>query len=429
MSETKALSVTKYTGTSGFLTLTTPTHRETIEINHFLVAGRGIGCQLQIDDPFTSTRHFRIEKRLDRFFLTDLKSSNGTFINGVSICEAKLNDQDIIRIGETELFFSFQRDNKENTILRTSKSKILKDQLNKVPMIAQSQLPVMISGPSGSGKEIVAGNIHRYSQRSNGAFISVNCSALSESLIESELFGHVRGSFTGALSDRKGAFESARGGSLFLDEIGDLPLSLQPKLLRALENREIKPVGSDRSVHTDVRIIAASHKDLRQLVERGEFREDLFYRINVVNVELPSLADRKEDFEDFVFYFAKKLRVNFTHSAIQLMKRHSWPGNIRELKNMVAKSSALFPNQPITPNEVNALIKIPLEGGGNNPELKKTLPMIRQMEREIIIRALIANHGNQRQAATELGMPKSTLHDRVKHFNINAKAYRLKKVL
>jgi len=168
--------------------------------------------------------------------------------------------------------------------------------------------------------------IHDYSGRSEGPFVSVNCSALTESLVESELFGHVKGSFTGATSDRKGAFEAARGGTLFLDEIGDLPLSLQPKLLRALENQEIKPVGSDKTLKTDVRIVTATHKNLEKLVIEKTFRSDLFFRIHVVKISIPSLKERMEDFEDLLYHFSREMRVRFSVGAIEKLKEHSWPG-------------------------------------------------------------------------------------------------------
>jgi transcriptional regulator with GAF, ATPase, and Fis domain len=202
----------------------------------------------------------------------------------------------------------------------------------------------------------MAQSIHRLSNRNKGPYVSINCSALSESLFESELFGHVKGSFTGATGDRKGAFESARGGSLFLDEIGDLPMSLQPKLLRALENREIQAVGSDRPIKTDVRVIAATHQNLKSLVKSGHFREDLFYRLYVVHLQVPGLNQRMEDFEDILYRFAKEYRVRFSHAAILALKKHSWPGHIRELKNTVARSRALFMSQEIQESDVPAIV-------------------------------------------------------------------------
>ncbi|MEQ1878593.1 MAG: sigma 54-interacting transcriptional regulator, partial [Bdellovibrionia bacterium] len=249
-------------------------------------------------------------------------------------------------------------------------------------------------------------------------FVSVNCSALSESLVESELFGHVKGSFTGATHDRKGAFEAARGGTLFLDEIGDLPPALQPKLLRALENREIRPVGADRTVETDVRIIAATHQNLRYKIQTGMFRSDLYFRLNVIKINIPDLKDRSEDFEDILNTFCKEMRVRFSYPAILELKKHSWPGNIRELKNAVARASALFQGVRIDEARIPQLIDaVPIQ---EIPESQAAnMPFIKELEREMIRQRLVANQGNQRKTAADLNMPKSTLHDRIKSYGID----------
>jgi transcriptional regulator with GAF, ATPase, and Fis domain len=286
-------------------------------------------------------------------------------------------------------------------------------------------------GPSGAGKEILANAIHASSRRRQGPFVTINCSALSESLIESELFGHVRGSFTGATHDRKGAFEIARGGTIFLDEIGDLPLSLQPKLLRTLENKEIRPVGSDRTVETDVRVIAATHKDLEGMVYQNRFREDLYWRLNVCSIRPPALRDRMEDFTDLVYFFCKQMRVRLSYGAIESLKDHSWPGNIRELKNVISRASAYYPGHHIQAEEIETLIDRPLQLAPEALHLADPSAInaagaqntggsvMREIEREMIIRRLVANHGNQRKTAIDLGMPKSTLHDRLKTYSID----------
>jgi transcriptional regulator with GAF, ATPase, and Fis domain len=271
--------------------------------------------------------------------------------------------------------------------------------------------------------------IHKNSNRSKFPFVSVNCSALSESLIESELFGHKRGAFTGATHDRAGAFEAARGGTLFLDEIGDLPISLQPKLLRALENREIRPLGSDRNIETNVRIIAATHKNLPMQVTKGVFRADLFFRLNVIKLIIPNLRDRMEDFEDLLYGFCREMRVGFQFDAIRVLKQHNWPGNIRELKNVVARASALFPGQQIGTDQIRTLLDIsntsgynensplgPSATGGNHLQARSYL---REIEKDLIIKSLIYNKGNQRRTASDLGIPKSTLHDRIRSYEID----------
>jgi DNA-binding NtrC family response regulator len=250
--------------------------------------------------------------------------------------------------------------------------------------------------------------------------VGVNCGSLTESLVESELFGHVRGSFTGATNDRKGAFEAARGGTLFLDEVGDLPMALQPKLLRALENNQIRPVGSDRSVQTDVRIVAATHRSLKHLVSEGRFRADLYFRLHVLTLHAPALSERLEDFEDLLYTFSRDLKVRFSHTAIERLKCHSWPGNIRELRNVVSRAKALYGQNEITDSQIPFLIEI-LPQSVQPPPLRSR-SVIQKMEMEMIKERLLANQGNQRRTAIELGIAKSTLHDRIKAYGIDLKS-------
>jgi DNA-binding NtrC family response regulator len=393
----------------------------------FCMVGRDPGCQIVLKDEFVSSRHARIEKRTGGYVLRDLQSRNGTYLNGSRISEAILSPNDHLRFGETVFIFS---EAPPQSLQLSSKNLAWNEQLKRLPAMAASDFSILISGPSGSGKEILARAIHSQSTRAGGPFVSINCSALSESLIESELFGHVKGSFTGAMQDRKGAFESARAGTLFLDEIGDLPLALQPKLLRALENSEIRPVGSDRSIETDARILAATHKDLLRQVQTGRFREDLFYRLNVCQLYPPSLSGRPEDFDDLVYRFAKQYRVRFSFMAIEHLRKQPWPGNIRELKNLVARASAYYPGKHIQPEDLATLIlpsppaldpSVPRETDDSPESTATGGSVIKEIEREMIIRRLVANRGNQRRTAQDLGMPKSTLHDRIKTYSIDLK--------
>jgi DNA-binding NtrC family response regulator len=393
----------------------------------FCMIGRDPGCQVALKDEFVSSRHARIEKRTGGYVLRDLQSRNGTYLNGSRVSEAILSPNDHVRFGETVFIFS---EAPPQPYQLSSKNPNWNEQLKRLPSMAASEFSILITGPSGSGKEILARAIHSQSTRASGPFVSINCSALSESLIESELFGHVKGSFTGAMQDRKGAFESARSGTLFLDEIGDLPLALQPKLLRALENHEIRPVGSDRSIETDARILAATHKDLLRQVQAGRFREDLFYRLNVCQLSPPSLSERPEDFDDLVYRFAKQYRVRFSFMAIEHLRKQSWPGNIRELKNLVARASAYYPGKHIQPEDLaNLILPAPTSPearsayDGAEPIASPAMggSVIKEIEREMIIRRLVANRGNQRRTAQDLGIPKSTLHDRIKTYSIDLK--------
>lgn len=394
------------------------------EMGEMLTIGRAEGNHFVVNDPFASGRHARIEWHKDGYLVRDLNSRNGTYLNGARVMMAPLTDKDRIRVGGSELIFLLERDHRGEQILLTSKNPDWNQKLKAIGDMAQSELPILIGGASGTGKEILAQQLHRQSHRREGPFVSVNCSALSESLAESELFGHTKGSFTDATHDRKGAFECARGGTLFLDEIGDLPMSLQPKLLRALENREIRPVGSDRTLKTDVRIVAATHHNLKQQVVEGLFRADLFFRLNILFLKAPSLTERLEDFDSLLYHFAREFKVSFSVEAIELLRQHTWPGNIRELKNVVARGLALCQGK-VNAEDVGRLLdrfptptlpKTPASPFGSG---SSTGNILKDLERTLIERRLVANKGNQRQTALDLGVPKSTLHDRIRNYQID----------
>jgi DNA-binding NtrC family response regulator len=395
------------------------------ELEDYFTIGSGSDCRWHHDSM--DERHARIENQSGKYLIKDLRSQKGTFVNSQRVQEAPLQDGDWIQVGDQTLLFSLNSHKAKSEFSLKSRNENWQTKLAQLPSVAATSYPVLILGPSGSGKEILAQEIHKGSKRSLAPFVSVNCCALTESLIESELFGHVKGSFTGAINDRKGAFESARGGTLFLDEIGDLPLSLQAKLLRALENSEIRPVGSDQNIKTDVRILAATHQNLVDKISMGQFRSDLYYRLNVVKIESPNLFNRMEDFEDLLMTFAKAMKVRFSFSGISRLKKHSWPGNIRELKNTVARASALHPGQLIDEVIVEQLIDKLMLGPQDKPvpdSISSPLSVIKEMERQLIMKKLAHNHGNQRQTALDLGLPKSTLHDRLRTYCIDPKSFR-----
>jgi DNA-binding NtrC family response regulator len=412
----------------GYLHFKNGSSRETREIGAGLSIGRDSCCQFQIEDEFASLRHCRIERKPQGFFLRDLRSRNGTFLNGTPVLEAQLYDGDRIQAGRTLMYFRFQRDPGESQLVLESANAAWNLQLSRLNSIAESELSVLLLGNSGTGKELLAEQIHRKSGRRQAPFVSVNCSALGESLVESELFGHTRGSFTGATHDRKGAFETARGGTLFLDEVGDLPPALQPKLLRALENSEIRPVGSDRVIKTDVRIVAATHANLKSKVLEGQFRADLYYRLHGVQLTPPDLTDRMEDFERLFYHFAKMYKVRFSFAALQELKKHSWPGNVRELKNAVARSRALFPHADIEVEHLTEILdQLPSRA---KEEMYENLPgpregsLFKELEKRLIVERLSAHQGNQRRVAEDLGMPKSTLNDRIHLYQIDPRKFK-----
>lgn len=398
-------------------------------LTDWLVIGTDDTCGLQIHDATAAGRHARLERREEGWVLKDLRTTQGTWINNNRIVEAILNDGDWIRCGKSEVLF-LKTDHQEEFPI-SSRNPEWNDLLKSLSSVAQTEHSILLLGPSGTGKDVIAQALHKQSKRRPGPFVSVNCGALTESLVESELFGHLKGSFTGALNDRKGAFEAARGGTLFLDEIGDLPMTLQSKLLRALENAEIRPVGADRIVKTNVRIIAATHQNLFDKVQDGSFRSDLFYRLNVVCVSPPALAERMEDFEDLLYGFCRQMRVRFSVDAIRRLQGHPWPGNIRELRNVVARASALFPRTSIEETHVERLLgrspctgaqEFSQEGPGEN--LAAPMPVIQEIERQMILKRLRANKGNQRRTASDLGLPKSTLHDRIRAYGIDLASFR-----
>ncbi|WP_324032239.1 sigma-54 dependent transcriptional regulator [Shewanella avicenniae] len=227
-----------------------------------------------------------------------------------------------------------------------------------ISQVASSDATVLVLGPSGTGKEVVARNIHYMSERRDGPFIPVNCGAIPPELLESELFGHEKGSFTGAISARKGRFELAEGGTLFLDEIGDMPLQMQVKLLRVLQERVFERVGGNKPIHADVRVVAATHRNLENMIEQGEFREDLFYRLNVFPIEMPPLCERKEDIPLLLQELVSRVfnegrgRVRFTQRAIDSLKEHVWSGNVRELSNLVERLTILYPGGLVDVNDL-----------------------------------------------------------------------------
>lgn len=408
------------------------------QIDNYTNVGSDSSCPIHVQMPGVSARHFRIEIKNEKLFIKDLMSEKGTFVNSAQILESMLSDGDLISAGYADFVIHDLHKAKSHFPL-SSKSEFWNQQLQTLGHVAETDHPVLLLGPSGTGKDVLAKNLHTASLREKAPFLSVNCSALTETLIESELFGHIRGSFTGAISDRKGAFEAARGGTLFLDEIGDLSYSLQAKLLRAIENAEIRPVGSDRNIKTDVRIIAATHQNLLQKIQEGAFRSDLFFRLNVITIDVPSLKDRLEDFDELLFHFARQMKVRFSYNAIVRLRKHDWPGNIRELKNLVARASALYPKAYINEDHIDRLLNKrdrlatlaanSVMGADNKYVIsstveKQSLSVIRELEKQMILKRLAANHGNQKLTALDLGMPKSTLHDRIKTYGIDIKQFK-----
>ena len=278
-----------------------------------------------------------------------------------------------------------------------------------VAVIAPSDVPVLVTGESGTGKEVVAQLIHQWGPRPNGPLVAANCAGLPESLIESELFGHTKGAFTGASEARQGFFRAAHGGTLFLDEIGELPIHLQPKLLRALESGQVTPVGSDTPVSVETRLLAATNQNLEEAVSQGRFREDLYYRINVVELIVPSLRERREDILPLARWFAAEFAggpVRLSPQAVQTLLVYSWPGNVRELRNAVQRACLLCRGDIIMPEHLPPKIAALASGSAQADTGRGRLS---DVERATILATLEETGGNRTHAAKKLGISRRTL--------------------
>lgn len=285
--------------------------------------------------------------------------------------------------------------------------------INKV---AATDANILITGENGTGKEVIAREIHRRSHRKTKPMITIDMGSIPETLFESELFGHKKGAFTDAKEDKTGRFEIANGGTLFLDEIGNLPVSLQSKILTVLQNREIVPIGANKSIPIDIRLIAATNKNPEEMIQKGLFREDLFYRINTVQIELPPLRKRKEDIMEIAEYYLKifaakyeKTGIQFSNQAIKTLQQYPWPGNIRELKHTVEKAVILCSNNSLEPDDF--MLK-------QKPKKQEWPLKFEDIEKKAIERALESNDGRMTEAARELGLTRQTLYNKIKKYNI-----------
>ncbi|MFG4004306.1 sigma-54-dependent transcriptional regulator [Flavobacterium aquidurense] len=294
--------------------------------------------------------------------------------------------------------------------------------LDHIHLVSPTDMSVLIIGESGTGKEIIAKSIHQQSLRKNNNFIAVDCGAIPKELAASEFFGHLKGSFTGAINDKMGYFEAANGGTLFLDEIGNLSYENQIQLLRALQERKIKPVGSNKEINVDIRIITATNEDLREAVKNGDFREDLYHRINEFSIESPSLKDRDEDLMVFADYFLEKANqqlnkdiIGFSPEVVTIFQNYNWPGNLRELQNCVKRATLLsqgdFIKSDVLPAEFFQIQKQP-QGSNGNFSLSEN-------EKEAIIHALSKAQNNKSEAAKLLKITRKTLYNKLKQYNID----------
>ncbi|MFZ4735221.1 MAG: sigma 54-interacting transcriptional regulator [Bradymonadia bacterium] len=332
--------------------------RELVVAREVVIVGRTAVCDLELTDKSVSSRHFSISAVDNGYVLRDEGSTNGTFYGDVKIREIFLRPGTVFRAGNTVL--KFQPTDDLVTIELSAQDRFdsllgqsiaMREVFATLERVAPSELTVLIQGETGTGKEMVARAIHNHSPRRAKPYVVLDCSSIPKDLIESTLFGHEKGSFTGAVGQHRGVFEQANGGTIFLDEIGELDLNLQPKLLRVLENREVKRVGGDRTFGVDVRVVAATNRDLRKMVTDGTFREDLYFRMSVVAFELPPLRRRRDDVPLLVGHFLEKFNegrrelgrpgLEVSPEAMSGLLERPWNGNIRELKNVVERAASL----------------------------------------------------------------------------------------
>ena len=311
-------------------------------------------------------------------------------------------------------------------------SRVMQELQQQIQLVAPSNGRVLITGENGTGKELVARAIHENSLRQAGPFVKINCAAVPKDLIESELFGHEKGSFTGASQMRRGKFEMADGGSLFLDEVGDMPLDMQSKLLRVLQEGEIERVGSSDTRQVDVRVVAATNQDLAQAIEQGRFRQDLFYRLNVIPIFVPPLAQRKEDIPELVDHFMRlackennRRLKQLSQQALQRLANHDYPGNVRELKNSIERLVIMVPSQEVGPSDVQRILHLGQPAGKESPgsvsfysNQRSLKDMLAYAERILIERALVDCDAHVTNAAKQLGLERSHLYKKMKALGI-----------
>ena len=411
---------------------------------------------LLVDDDTVSRYHCRIHQDENSYLITDLDSTNGTFVNRVRIKEAYLKPGCTVTLGKSDLLFQSLDERVEILPVKrekfgriVGKSLRMREIFGILEKIAPTGATVVIEGETGTGKEVVARTVHEESRRADGAFVVFDCGAVPENLIESELFGHEKGSFTGAIMARQGLFEVAQGGTIFLDEIGELSLDLQPKLLRALEQREIRRVGSNKAIKVDVRVVVATNRNLEEEVKAGRFREDLYYRLTVVRVVLPPLRERKEDIPLLAKHFlrggffnkdgdGKPIVHGVGRDALDTMMSYHWPGNVRELLNVIERACAYAEDEYIHPEQLpehisgigvvrrraspgSATAKDRLDRAQDKPFKEAKEDWVSSFERDYIVNLLKKNSFNISHAAREADIDRKYFRKLMKKYAIEGR--------
>jgi len=406
------------------LTINSPDNREEdVSVRETeVVLGSQDSCNVVINDPFVSRRHCRIVHRDNRILLMDLGSTNGTYVENIRIDQVSLPARGTFRIGKTIVRYEL---NQEASTIRPidgsslgpmiGKSEVMREAFAVIERVAPSDATILITGESGTGKDLVARLLHQMSHRALKPFISVNCGALPSAIIESQLFGHERGAFTGAVERMAGLFEQTAGGTLFLDEISEMPLELQTRLLHVLESHRIRRLGGKEDIEVDFRLIAATNRELRRLASDGRFRQDLFYRLYVVPINLAPLRERGEDLRLLAEHFANEFSppsapMCLTDAAIEKMHAHNWPGNVRELRNVIQRSVLFLDGKAIDAKDISFAPIADQSVTEHNLEIR---------ERDTIIAAMDHHKGNQTKAARQLGIARTTLSAKIQRYQID----------
>ncbi len=399
---------------------------------------------LVLTDRAISRRHAEIRMTPEGLLLRDLGSTNGTFINDVRITEAYVPEHAECRLGYTRLSVRRHTEERKVAVPRqdhlgelVGASERMRELYGLIRAVAPTPTTVHLHGESGAGKELVARTLHALSNRP-GPLVVFDASITDPEMVRNDLFGHIKGAFTGATGSREGAFRQAHTGTLFIDEIGELPLDLQPRLLRVLETRDVTPIGSDRALRVDVRFITATHRDLESMVKAGTFRADLFYRLSVVPIEVPALQEIAEDIPLITRRLCERLQLNcrISEAAMAALRGYTWPGNVRELRNVLERAAVMCGDREIQPedlrlpkgarqlSEESAAISTPTATPISKP-LPPPKPSataarahLKEMERQMILNSLEHNQNNKAAVARELGIPLSTLKRRLKEYQI-----------
>jgi DNA-binding NtrC family response regulator len=394
--------------------------------------GSSPNCDLVLTDKTVSRRHLMAVRESDDVILRDQGSTNGTFIQGSRFKEITIGYGSEVKLGRTLLKYLPEEEVVEPEVAdsdyfgslvgRNTKMRRLFKLLEDV---AKNNATVLIEGETGTGKELIAEEIHNHSPRAGGPFVVFDCGAVARELVESSLFGHVKGSFTGAISDRKGAFAEASGGTIFLDEIGELPLELQPNLLRALDKKAVRRVGSNTYEKVDVRIVAATNRDLRAEVAAKNFREDLYYRLAVIRVNLPPLRERGDDIKILVDHFIRSFTppgrtLVITAEDMSRVQRHSWPGNVRELRNVIERACVLSKGDSLNLDDAFVESAAPALGIRTDLPFKEAKgQLVELFEREYIVDLMRRHKMNLSAAAREAQIDRKHLRELIRKYGLD----------